>query len=169
MPLSSSKARKARQGGWRFLATYVGLLALLRRDILPDLDDASSSVQRISGSFIHPSAEKSDKAKSAAHHRLITSKAANSKNLPEHVEILIANPTGNPRERVGSVGELSDCLSDENALIWCDISSTDGGERGRPESVRVRSTPRDDGCPECLRKEGRCRLTPPLAHALRKR
>ena len=49
--------------------------------------------------------------------------------LPENVEIVIVDASGNLREDVNSE-ELSESLSDENALIWCDISSTEGGQEG---------------------------------------
>jgi magnesium transporter len=55
--------------------------------------------------------------------------AAGSKKLPEHVEVMVVDSSGKVRENVGSE-ELSECLSQKNGLIWCDISSTEGAENG---------------------------------------
>lgn len=52
-----------------------------------------------------------------------------SNELPEHVEIMIVDSSGNLHESVNAE-ELSDYLSDNNALIWCDISSTADGKDG---------------------------------------
>jgi putative N-acetylmannosamine-6-phosphate epimerase len=47
--------------------------------------------------------------------------------LPENVQIVIVDSSGNLREDM-DVEELSESLSDKDALIWCDISSTEGGK-----------------------------------------
>src|SRR5215203_5894820 len=52
-----------------------------------------------------------------------------SNKLPENVEVIIVDSSGNLREDV-NVEELSAYLSDKDALIWCDISSNVGGKDG---------------------------------------
>ena len=54
---------------------------------------------------------------------------AASKKLPENVEVMIFDASGNLREDV-DLEELGRHLSDEDALIWCDICAKD--EKGGP-------------------------------------
>jgi magnesium transporter len=56
--------------------------------------------------------------------------SGDSIKLPDHVEIIVVDSSGNLRENVEPEEELSEYLSDKDALIWCDISSTEGGEDG---------------------------------------
>jgi magnesium transporter len=52
---------------------------------------------------------------------------AEPKDLLNNVEIMVVDSSGNLREDVHAE-ELPGYLLDENALIWCNISSTEGGE-----------------------------------------
>ncbi|QIN79324.1 magnesium/cobalt transporter CorA [Rubrobacter marinus] len=52
-----------------------------------------------------------------------------TEKLPENVELMVLDSSGNLREDVGS-DELPGYLSDGDALVWCDVSSQDGGEDG---------------------------------------
>ena len=45
--------------------------------------------------------------------------------LPESVELVVVDSSGNLREDVGP-DELAGYLSDEGSLVWCDVSSQDG-------------------------------------------
>ncbi len=51
-----------------------------------------------------------------------------SKKLPKNVEVMIFDASGNLREDVG-LEELGRHLADEDALIWCYISSIEGGKQ----------------------------------------
>ena len=51
------------------------------------------------------------------------------KNLPESVDVLVLDGSGRLRDDVG-LEELPYHLSDPEALVWCDISSTEGGQDG---------------------------------------
>ena len=51
------------------------------------------------------------------------------KNLPEGVSLVVMDGSGNPRTDIG-LEELPYLLSDPEVLIWCDISSTQGGQSG---------------------------------------
>src|ERR687886_159702 len=52
-----------------------------------------------------------------------------TKNLPHNVDLLVLDGSGVLRTDVG-IEELPYHLSDPGALIWCDIASTEGGQRG---------------------------------------
>lgn len=52
-----------------------------------------------------------------------------TKNVPENVDLLVLDGSNKLRTDVG-VEELPYHLSDPEALIWCDIYSTEGGQRG---------------------------------------
>ena len=51
------------------------------------------------------------------------------KNLPEGVNLVVMEGSGKPRTDVG-LEELPYLLSDPEVLVWCDISSTQGGQSG---------------------------------------
>ena len=51
------------------------------------------------------------------------------KNLPESVDVLVLDSSGRLRQDVG-LEELPYHLSDPDALVWCDIASTEGGQSG---------------------------------------
>src|SRR5919202_3991457 len=51
-----------------------------------------------------------------------------SKKLPENVEVMILDASGNLREDI-DLEELGRHLADEDARIWCDISSIEGGKQ----------------------------------------
>lgn len=51
------------------------------------------------------------------------------KNLPESVDLLVLDNSGQLLSDV-SLEELPGYLSDPGALVWCDISSTEGGQSG---------------------------------------
>ncbi len=53
-----------------------------------------------------------------------------TKNLPDGVDLLVLDGSGELRTDVG-LEELPVHLSDPEALIWCDIYSTEGGQNGR--------------------------------------
>src|SRR5215210_2977717 len=55
---------------------------------------------------------------------MLGTESLSSTKLPENVEIMVLDASSNLREDVG-LEELPDCLSDKNALVWCDISATD--------------------------------------------
>ncbi len=52
-----------------------------------------------------------------------------TENLPEGVELMVLEPSGDLREDV-MLDELAGYLSDEDALVWCDISRQNGGQDG---------------------------------------
>ncbi len=52
-----------------------------------------------------------------------------TKNLPENVDLMVLDASGNLREDV-NLEELPDYLADKDALVWCDIYSTKGGQGG---------------------------------------
>jgi magnesium transporter len=52
-----------------------------------------------------------------------------TKNIPEDVDVLVLDGSGKLQTDVG-LEELSYHLSDPEALIWCDIYSTKGGQHG---------------------------------------
>ena len=52
-----------------------------------------------------------------------------TKKLPESVEVMVLDSLGTLREDVG-LEELPGYLEDKEALVWCDIFSTEGGQRG---------------------------------------
>lgn len=52
-----------------------------------------------------------------------------TKNLPENVDLVVLDGSGELRTDV-DLEELPYHLSDPEALIWCDISSTEGGQDG---------------------------------------
>lgn len=52
-----------------------------------------------------------------------------TKNLPENVDLLVLDGSGVLRTDVG-IEELPFHLSDPEALVWCDIASTEGGQGG---------------------------------------
>src|SRR3954454_6694713 len=52
-----------------------------------------------------------------------------TKNLPENVDLLVLDGSSQLRTDV-SIEELPYHLSDPEALIWCDIYSTEGGQHG---------------------------------------
>ena len=52
-----------------------------------------------------------------------------TKNLPENVDLVVLDGSGELRTDVG-LEELPYHLSDPEALIWCDVSSTEGGQDG---------------------------------------
>ncbi len=54
-------------------------------------------------------------------------RTTSTEKLPENVELMVLDSSGNLREDVG-VRELPGYLADGDALVWCDISSQDGGE-----------------------------------------
>ena len=49
--------------------------------------------------------------------------------LPEGVELMVLDSSGSLRDGVG-LEELPGYLSDEDALVWCDIANQDGGQDG---------------------------------------
>ena len=51
------------------------------------------------------------------------------KNLPEGVNLVVMEGSGKPRTDLG-LEELPYLLSDPEVLVWCDISSTQGGQNG---------------------------------------
>ena len=53
----------------------------------------------------------------------------NTQKLPESVELMVLDSSGNLRDDVG-LEELPGYLFDEDALVWCDIASQDGGQDG---------------------------------------
>ncbi len=52
-----------------------------------------------------------------------------TKNLPENVDLVVLDGSGVLRTDLG-LEELPYHLSDPDALIWCDIASTEGGQSG---------------------------------------
>lgn len=64
--------------------------------------------------------------------------SAVSKKLPENVEIMVIDSSGNLLEGVG-LEELPDYISDKHALIWCEICATEGKEDG-PYGCLLRET-----------------------------
>jgi Mg2+ and Co2+ transporter CorA len=52
-----------------------------------------------------------------------------TKNLPEDVDALVLDGSGRLQTDVG-LKELLRYLSDPEALIWCDVYSTEGGQNG---------------------------------------
>src|SRR5215212_7789805 len=52
-----------------------------------------------------------------------------TKSLPEGVDLLVLDRSGEIRADIG-LGELPRYLSDPEALVWCDIYSTKGGQTG---------------------------------------
>src|ERR671932_1931288 len=52
-----------------------------------------------------------------------------TKNLPENVDVLVLDSSGRLQTDVG-LEELLRYLSDPDALIWCDVYSTEGGQNG---------------------------------------
>src|SRR5919202_3744559 len=52
-----------------------------------------------------------------------------TKNLPENVDVLVLDSSGRLQTDVG-LEELLRYLSDPEALIWCDVYSTEGGQNG---------------------------------------
>jgi len=51
------------------------------------------------------------------------------RGLPEKVELMVLDASGALREDVG-LDELPRYLEDPNALVWCDVYSSDGGKEG---------------------------------------
>ncbi len=62
-----------------------------------------------------------------------------TKNLPENVDLLVLDSSGELRADVG-LKELPYHLSDPDALVWCDVASTEGGRTGRTDGSCVRSS-----------------------------
>ena len=54
---------------------------------------------------------------------------AGTEGLQENVELVVLDSSGSFRDDVG-LEELSGYLADEDALVWCDVSSQDGGQDG---------------------------------------
>ena len=54
---------------------------------------------------------------------------AATQRLPESVEVIVLDAEGELREDI-EPGEIPGYLSDKDALLWCDVSSTEGGEEG---------------------------------------
>ena len=52
-----------------------------------------------------------------------------TKNMPENVDLVVLDGSGVLRTDVG-IEELPFHLSDPEALVWCDIASTEGGQEG---------------------------------------
>ncbi len=52
-----------------------------------------------------------------------------TKRLPESVDLMALDSSGNLREDVG-LDELPGYLSDKEALVWCDLYRTEGGQNG---------------------------------------
>lgn len=52
-----------------------------------------------------------------------------TEKLPENVEVIVLDSSGNLRENVG-LEDIPGYLSDGSALVWCDIYSTEGGKDG---------------------------------------
>src|SRR5215210_1971439 len=52
-----------------------------------------------------------------------------TKNLPENVDLVVLDGTGALQTDIG-LKELPYHLSDPDALIWCDVASTEGGQGG---------------------------------------
>ncbi len=60
---------------------------------------------------------------------LLMDSVATTKKLPESVDLMVLDASGNLREDV-NLEELPDYLADKDALVWCDIYSTKGGQSG---------------------------------------
>ena len=52
-----------------------------------------------------------------------------TEKLPENVDLLVLDASGVLRQDVG-LDEISGYLADPNALVWCDVYSTEGGQSG---------------------------------------
>ncbi len=52
-----------------------------------------------------------------------------TEKLPESVELMVLDSSGNLKDDVG-LEELSGYLADKDAIVWCDVSSQDGGQDG---------------------------------------
>lgn len=52
-----------------------------------------------------------------------------TKKLPENVDLIVLDASGRLREDV-NLEELPGYLADKDALVWCDIPSTEGGQTG---------------------------------------
>ncbi len=61
--------------------------------------------------------------------KLVVVEETRKKNLPESVDVLVLDSSGQLREDVG-LEELPYHLSDPDALVWCDIASLEGGQGG---------------------------------------
>ena len=59
---------------------------------------------------------------------MLVVQVTDSKKLPENVEVMILDASGNLREDI-DLEELGRHLADGDALIWCDISSIEGGKQ----------------------------------------
>jgi magnesium transporter len=57
--------------------------------------------------------------------------ATTTDRLPDNVDLIVLDASGRLREDV-SPGELPGYLADENALVWCDVYSTQGGGQHGP-------------------------------------
>jgi magnesium transporter len=55
--------------------------------------------------------------------------ATTTDRLPDNVDLMVLDASSRLREDV-SPGELPGYLADENALVWCDVYSTQGGQHG---------------------------------------
>lgn len=52
-----------------------------------------------------------------------------ARRLPESVDLMVLDSSGNLLEDVG-LEELPGYLADKGALVWCDIYNTEGGQQG---------------------------------------
>ena len=52
-----------------------------------------------------------------------------TKNVPENVDLVVLDGSGVLHTDIG-LEELPYHLSDPDALIWCDVASTEGGQAG---------------------------------------
>lgn len=58
--------------------------------------------------------------------RIVVMEETRKKNLPESVDVLVLDSSGQLKDDVG-LEELPYHLSDPDALVWCDIASLGGG------------------------------------------